>query len=245
MKKTLLPSDDWRTATCKHCNVIFQKTDKRQKNCSNKCSQDAGRRLSIARKRKIKGLPESTPETKNCLYCNCEFLRPSDYIQFKYFELRKWCSQKCASEASLARSQERRSESRRNKPLNSVVEKMLESGFAKYIPHDNRYAVTKDGRIFSQAVWGSTNKIDVSWREISRFRRKRDALHLSVPLGWGNVWFVHRLVLLAFIGPSDLQVRHLDGNPTNNNLSNLLYGTAKENAEDREFHRVNKGEVRV
>ena len=51
-------------------------------------------------------------------------------------------------------------------------------------------------------------------------------------------YFAHTLVLLAFIGPKPqkLEVRHLDGNPKNNFVRNLKYGTTKENAQDRELH---------
>lgn len=44
----------------------------------------------------------------------------------------------------------------------------------------------------------------------------------------------HALVLAAFVGPrpGGLVVRHLDGNPANNALSNLAYGTDAENAAD-------------
>jgi hypothetical protein len=50
--------------------------------------------------------------------------------------------------------------------------------------------------------------------------------------------FVHRLVLDAFVGrcPEGQQCRHLDGDPTNNHLSNLAWGTAAENATDRDIH---------
>ena len=47
---------------------------------------------------------------------------------------------------------------------------------------------------------------------------------------------IHRLVLLAFKGPSELETRHLDGNPLNNHLDNLKYGTPKENASDQRRH---------
>lgn len=49
---------------------------------------------------------------------------------------------------------------------------------------------------------------------------------------------VHSLVAEAFIGPrpDGAQVRHLDGDRTNNCAYNLAYGTAKENALDREWH---------
>lgn len=51
-------------------------------------------------------------------------------------------------------------------------------------------------------------------------------------------FFIHQLVMITFVGKpdTDQQVRHLDGNNINNNLNNLKYGTAKENANDRELH---------
>lgn len=49
---------------------------------------------------------------------------------------------------------------------------------------------------------------------------------------------VHTLVAEAFVGPrpAGAQVRHLDGDKANNRPYNLVYGTALENALDREFH---------
>lgn len=49
---------------------------------------------------------------------------------------------------------------------------------------------------------------------------------------------VHRLVLLAFVGPCPprQQCRHLDGNRANNELSNLCWGSASENQLDKRFH---------
>lgn len=40
---------------------------------------------------------------------------------------------------------------------------------------------------------------------------------------------VHRLVMAAFHGKSELQVNHIDGHKTNNVLSNLEYVSAKQN----------------
>jgi len=48
---------------------------------------------------------------------------------------------------------------------------------------------------------------------------------------------VHRLVMAAFFGESQLIVNHMDGNPINNHISNLEYCTQAENLE----HALNTG----
>lgn len=49
---------------------------------------------------------------------------------------------------------------------------------------------------------------------------------------------VHILVLEAFVGrrPDGMVCRHLDGNPLNNRLGNLRWGTPEENYADRHLH---------
>ena len=50
---------------------------------------------------------------------------------------------------------------------------------------------------------------------------------------------VHRLVLLAFVGPQPVGkpiVRHLNGDPLDNRLENLAYGTHVENMADAKLH---------
>lgn len=48
----------------------------------------------------------------------------------------------------------------------------------------------------------------------------------------------HRLVAEAFLGPrpEGMEIRHLDGDPTNNPVSNLAYGTRSENMQDALRH---------
>lgn len=60
----------------------------------------------------------------------------------------------------------------------------------------------------------------------------------SRPEGRLKVAAVHRLVAAAFIGPrpDGCETRHLDGDKTNNVLSNLAYGTVAENQADRVLH---------
>lgn len=53
----------------------------------------------------------------------------------------------------------------------------------------------------------------------------------------GRTKRVHRLVLAAFEGENpDMQVRHLDGDPQNNRIENLAYGTNAENMADSIEH---------
>jgi len=54
-----------------------------------------------------------------------------------------------------------------------------------------------------------------------------------------RMFYIHRLVLDAFRGPPPapgMVCRHLDGDPLNNRISNLVWGTYKENADDRHRH---------
>lgn len=57
--------------------------------------------------------------------------------------------------------------------------------------------------------------------------------------------FVHRLVLEAFVGkcPDKMHARHLNGNPSDNRVENLAWGTRSENMMDRVRHGTsNRGE---
>lgn len=58
--------------------------------------------------------------------------------------------------------------------------------------------------------------------------------------------FGHAMVLEAFVGPrpEGLEVCHLDGDASNNELANLRYGTRLENQHDRSFHEHHGRKVR-
>jgi len=58
---------------------------------------------------------------------------------------------------------------------------------------------------------------------------------------------VHRLVMLAFVGPrpEGMEIRHLNGIPDDNRVTNLAYGTALENAEDRDDRHGTNHELNV
>lgn len=58
--------------------------------------------------------------------------------------------------------------------------------------------------------------------------------------------YVHELVLEAFDKPRPAphyQVRHLDGNPHNNRLRNLAWGTPAENAQDKIRHGTSRHQL--
>jgi hypothetical protein len=61
---------------------------------------------------------------------------------------------------------------------------------------------------------------------------------IRIKFGRTTAQFLHSVVLEAFVGPrpEGLVGRHLDGDPSNNKLSNLRWGTAEENYDDRRSH---------
>lgn len=71
---------------------------------------------------------------------------------------------------------------------------------------------------------------------------KNQTNHLKVVLAKNKKQkklFIHRLMLLTFIGAppcENAHARHLDGDPLNNSLFNLRWGTPKENVLDRWTH---------
>lgn len=62
--------------------------------------------------------------------------------------------------------------------------------------------------------------------------------HLRIHLGWKCRRLIHHLVLESFVGsrPDGMECRHLNGNPGDNRLANLCWGTKKQNSDDRDRH---------
>lgn len=110
--------------------------------------------------------------------------------------------------------------------------------------HTPGYEVTPDGRVFS---------VLHNWRGYGRRELRQDlnidgypSVRLTID-GKRTRIAVHCLVarehLPARPSPQH-EVRHLDGNKANRAASNLAWGTAKENADDRELHgRTSRGEA--
>lgn len=61
---------------------------------------------------------------------------------------------------------------------------------------------------------------------------KRGYLHVGLRLdGKSKYLYVHRLVMLAFVGASELEVNHKNGKPSDNRLGNLEYMTHRQNIQ--------------
>lgn len=104
--------------------------------------------------------------------------------------------------------------------------------------YEGHYEVSIDGQV------RSLERVDRLGRPI-RARLLRPVIHKHGYPMYGLKRDTHRLevtahkvVMLAFVGPrpDGLIVRHLDGNPANNHLSNLAYGTHGENRLDSVRH---------
>lgn len=91
---------------------------------------------------------------------------------------------------------------------------------AKEIPNTNgRYVAYSDGRIFDRKL-GHDVPTSIS---------KRGWMRCHVWLNGKRITrTVHRLIMLAFVGDSELTVNHKDGNKLNNDISNLEYMTVQE-----------------
>lgn len=110
----------------------------------------------------------------------------------------------------------------------------------KDIPgHEGRYQASTEGRIRSL-----DRKVRVVARGTEDTRTMKGRVlrpgtcksgHVSVVLGHGRAGsLVHQLIALTFLGPcpEGKEVLHNDGDPKNNRLENLRYGTRTENILD-------------
>ncbi len=102
------------------------------------------------------------------------------------------------------------------------------------IPGCPGYFAGTDGSIWS--MWHNR------WRQGSEYLHqiqgsRRKLGYFVIPLSVNGVRtrvFAHRLVLMTFVGPrpTGTQCRHLNGNPSDNRVENLAWGTSAENHED-------------
>lgn len=119
----------------------------------------------------------------------------------------------------------------------------MEEEIWKDIPgFEGRYQASNQGRVrsLSRKVTEKnpyTNKpfIRTVKGRILKPARYAKSGHVSVVLGHGeNGSPIHQLVMLAFVGskPNGKEVLHRNGDPTDNRLTNLHYGSRSENIID-------------
>lgn len=105
------------------------------------------------------------------------------------------------------------------------------------------YHVSKDGRVFSRRRYGSSVRLGSEWKERKLSTGDLGRKEFTARNADGKVFLlrVHRLVLLAYVGPcpEGMECRHLDGNPSNNCVENLAWGTPLQNHEDKRLHGTN------
>ena len=114
----------------------------------------------------------------------------------------------------------------------------------KDIPgYEGCYQVSNQGNVRSltraitqMSRWGTeyTKIVDGVYLRPGRM----PAGHLSVSLGRNNSQCVHKLVLLAFVGPAPegYECLHGNGDPSDNRLENLRWGTRGDNIRDAIHH---------
>jgi hypothetical protein len=93
----------------------------------------------------------------------------------------------------------------------------------RFVPYGRHQGMTYTGKDIKQFISGKYLSVKLSRAGVTKTR------------------YTHELVLLAFEGVKPemdvrCEIRHLDGDKLNNALSNLKYGTIKENYDDRKLH---------
>lgn len=106
------------------------------------------------------------------------------------------------------------------------------------VPGWPMYVISRCGRVFVERAG--------VWCELTQRQRRRVNRYLCVMLA-GTQQDVHRLVLMAWEGQPTRErpwALHRNGDPIDNRLSNLYWGTPKDNADDRARHgRTLRGEA--
>lgn len=102
------------------------------------------------------------------------------------------------------------------------------------IPGKYDYYADTNGNIYSKRPRGPRVKAPMVPRILHPNENNRGYYDVTLCLPEPRKYLVHQLILEAFVGPKPLglECRHLDGDPLNNRLDNLLWGTHQENIAD-------------
>lgn len=118
--------------------------------------------------------------------------------------------------------------------------------YFKEVPGFPLYRIGDDGSLQTRLVPRSKGKVGDAWYPAAVFANKNGYWRTILRRDGKDHWLmVHRLVLDAFVGPcpDGMMACHNNGDPSDNRLPNLRWGTMKENQEDRIAHGTsNRGE---
>lgn len=120
------------------------------------------------------------------------------------------------------------------------------------IPGFDGYDVSDCGRVRSVDRLQTYDNVTASGKVVTTTRLLRGRIlrpgvvksgHCLVMLGRGRPKLVHALVLTAFVGPrpAGYDSCHYDGDPANNRLGNLRWGTRSDNVQDAIRHGTHRG----
>ena len=106
---------------------------------------------------------------------------------------------------------------------------------SKPIPFGKGYFASRSGSIYRRY----SNKL----RKLKISINKDGYLQCSLRVnGAGKTFLVHRIIMISFVGPSDLEVNHINFIRIDNRLENLEYVTHQENCSksyiEGRFHNI-------
>ena len=94
----------------------------------------------------------------------------------------------------------------------------------------------KDFKLVDGELW-RCNKASRNWKKVDLRPNNKG---YSLVYWNGKLYFAHRLIYILFNDceiPEDLQIDHIDGNPSNNEPNNLRLVSNRENQQNQKKHR--------
>lgn len=100
------------------------------------------------------------------------------------------------------------------------------------------YLISDDGRVLREVHIDGVGRLRPA-RWLRTWAHEDGHIRVSLYCkGHQHIRYVHRLILEAFVGPcpDGMECRHANGNPADNRLENLRWGTRSENQRDAVKH---------